>query len=631
MTGKEVNKAVLAIFAVILLNINALGQAQATAVSAGGSGANKTAGAAILPLNEVKTGMKGVARTVFQGTQSEEFNVEILGILPGGIGPKQDLIIGKLSGANVARTSVFAGMSGSPVYVDGRIIGSISYSFPYSKEPICGITPIQQMISIFKQNQGTNTAASNAGQARAFTMAELKGQPAIADTSKETFKAFMSVADADSPLAPLMGQQFMPIATPLTFTGISQMTLNQFAPQLMSVGLMPVMAAGGRADITPLVKANENTLQGGDSVTMQLARGDYSMAAAGTVTMRDGEQIYAFGHPFLSLGVTDLPMSESSVVTVVPSVNNSFKLAVPGAMVGSMKQDRATGVYGKIGQSPSMIPVKLRMQTSRNQIENYEFEIANDGFLTPILLNMTAFNSIVANEKSLGDATISVEGKINIKGQQPIIIDRRFSSGNTAQFAAGSAALPMSLLLRSGFSDIDISGIELNITTTEGKKTAQLQRVTLDRTEVRPGETFEVQAFMRSESGQIFVQKIPVKVPADIPAGALVVAVADGDSLDELSAAKSFVPKDVTELIKTINRVKKDDRLYVETYRITSGAVIGSNELPNLPPSVLATLNNDRSAGGFLPRVLTALSSQEFPASEYVVSGSQALTIQVVR
>jgi SpoIVB peptidase S55 len=628
MTGKEVNKAVLAIFAVILLSINALGQAQAAAVSAGDGGANKPAGAAILPLNEVKTGMKGVARTVFQGTQSEEFNVEILGILPGGIGPKQDLIIGKLSGTNVARTSVFAGMSGSPVYVDGRLIGSISYSFPYSKEPICGITPIQQMISIFKQNQGTNTAAT---QARAFTMAELKGQPAVADTSKETFKAFLSAADTDSPLAPLMGQQFMPIATPLTFTGISQATLNQFAPQLMSVGLMPMMAAGGRADITPLVKANENTLQGGDSVTMQLARGDYSMAAAGTVTMRDGEQIYAFGHPFLSLGVTDLPMSESSVVTVVPSVNNSFKLAVPGAMVGSMKQDRATGVYGKIGQSPSMIPVKLRMQTSRNQIENYEFEIANDGFLTPILLNMTAFNSIVANEKSLGDATISVEGKINIKGQQPITIDRRFSSGNTAQFAAGSAALPMSLLLRSGFSDIDITGIELNITTTEGKKTAQLQRVTLDRTEVRPGETFEVQAFMRSEAGQIFVQKIPVKVPADIPAGALVVAVADGDSLDELSAAKSFVPKDVTELIKTINRVKKDDRLYVETYRITSGAVIGSNELPNLPPSVLATLNNDRSAGGFLPRVLTALSSQEFPASEYVVSGSQALTIQVVK
>jgi hypothetical protein len=466
-------------------------------------------------------------------------------------------------------------------------------------------------------------------------LAELKGQPAAgtggADAAKETFKSFLTTPDASSPLAPLMGQQFMPIATPLTFSGISQATLNQFAPQLMSVGLMPVMAAGGRAEITPLVKANENTLQGGDSVSMQLARGDYSMAAAGTVTMRDGEQVYAFGHPFLSLGITDLPMSESSVVTVIPSVNNSFKLAVPGAMVGTMTQDRATGVYGKIGQSPNMVPVKLKMQTSRNQVEIYEFEVAKDAFLTPILLSMTTFNSIVANEKSLGDATISVEGKININGQEPILIGRRFSSGNTAQSAAGAATLPMSLLLRSGFDDIDVRGVELNITATDGKKTAQLQRVTLDRTEVRPGETFEVQAFMRSDSGKVFVQKISVKVPADVPAGALVVAVADGDSLDVLSASKSFVPKDVTELVKTINRVKKDDRLYVETYRITSGAVIGSNELPNLPPSVLATLNNDRTAGGFLPRMITALSSQEFPLSEYVINGSQALTIQVVR
>lgn len=579
--------------------------------------------------------MKGTARTVFQGSQAEEFTVEILGVLPGAVGPKQDLIIGKLSGANVARTSVFAGMSGSPVFIDGKIIGSISYSFPFSKEPICGITPIQQMIGIFKQNQGTNTAAaqasSQASHIRAFTLAELKGQPAIADPSKETFKSFLTAPDASSPLAPLMGQQFMPIATPLTFSGISQATLNQFAPQLMSVGLMPVMAAGGRAEITPLVKANENTLQGGDSVSMQLARGDYSMAAAGTVTMRDGEQVYAFGHPFLSLGITDLPMSESSVVTVIPSVNNSFKLAVPGAMVGTMTQDRATGVYGKIGQSPNMVPVKLKMQTSRNQVEVYEFEVAKDAFLTPILLSMTTFNSIVANEKSLGDATISVEGKININGQEPIMIGRRFSSGNTAQLAAGAATLPMSLLLRSGFDDIDVRGVELNIMATDGKKTAQLQRVTLDRTEVRPGETFEVQAFMRSDSGKVFVQKIQVKVPADVPAGALVVAVADGDSLDVLSASKSFVPKDVTELVKTINRVKKDDRMYVETYRITSGAVIGSNELPNLPPSVLATLNNDRTAGGFLPRMITALSSQEFPLSEYVISGSQALTIQVVR
>jgi hypothetical protein len=628
MIRKAVKKVLIApLTAILFLGITL--SAQTTASS--GSGASGSAATAnILPLTDVKVGMKGTARTVFQGAQSEEFTVEILGVLPGAVGPKQDLIIGKLSGANVSRTSVFAGMSGSPVFVDGKIIGAISYSFPFSKEPICGITPIQQMVNIFQQNQNLKPAGS---QARAFTMGELKGLPGNngLDPSKETFKSFLATSDAGSPLAALMGQQFMPIATPLTFSGMSQATLSAFAPQLMAVGLMPVMAAGGRADITPLAKANENTLQGGDSVSMQLARGDYSMAAAGTVTMRDGEKVYAFGHPFLSLGVTDLPMSESSVVTVIPSVNNSFKLAVPGSLVGTMTQDRATGVYGKIGQSPNMIPIKLKMQTSRNQIETYNFEVVKDAFLTPILVNITTFNSIQSNEKSLGDSTLTVTGKINIAGQEPVVIDRRFSSGNTAQMASATTTVAMSALLRSGFENIPVTGVELNVVSTEGKKTAQLQRVTVDRTEVRAGESFEVQAFMRSDSGKVFVQKIPVKVPADTPAGALLVAVADGGSLDELSATRSFVPRDLAELIKTINQVKKDDRLYAETYRVTTGAVIGSSELPNLPPSVLATLNNDRSVGGFLPRVITALNAQEFPASEYVISGSQALTIQVVR
>ncbi len=437
MTRKTVSRRFLALaMAAMFLGVTiSTVSAQSPAASSGSGGAAGKSSAVILPLAEVKTGMKGTARTVFQGSQAEEFGVEILGILPGAVGPKQDLIIGKLSGPNVARTSVFAGMSGSPVFIDGKIVGSISYSFPFSKEPICGITPIQQMIGIFQQNQNIKPANS---RARAFTLAELKVglSGAEAAQAKSPFTSFLATSDAGSPLAALIGQQFMPIATPLTFSGMSQATLNAFAPQLISAGLLPVMAAGGRADITPLAKATENTLQGGDSVSMQLARGDYSLAAAGTVTMREGERVYAFGHPFLSLGITDLPMSESSVVTVIPSVNNSFKLAIPGAMVGTMTQDRSTGVYGKIGQSPNMIPVKIKMQTSRNQIETYNFEVAKDAFLTPILLNITTFNSIVANEKSLGDSTISVEGKIDIGGQEAVRVDRRFSSGNTAQMAA---------------------------------------------------------------------------------------------------------------------------------------------------------------------------------------------------
>jgi hypothetical protein len=585
----------------------------------------KTSGAQIMPLAEVKEGMRGTALTVFRGAEPEPFNVEILGVLPGAIGPKQDLIIGKLSGGGADRTHVFAGMSGSPVYVDGKLVGAISYSFPFAKEPICGITPVEQMITIFEQNTG----AKRTSTPRAVSFAEL-----AATEWKPNFPRQATVSGsglAVSNISSIAGQTFQPIATPLTFSGFSPETLNFFTPQLMSVGLMPVASVGGAARMTPMEKYNEKTLQGGASVSMQLTRGDYSLAAAGTVTFRDGEKIYAFGHPFLSLGMSDLPMSESHVITVIPNLNNSFKLTVPDALVGTMTQDRNTGVFGKLGQAPKMIPVKLNLQTSRDKQETINFEVAKDDFLTPLLLNIAIYNTISANERSIGDTTIKIDGDIKIKGQESIKIERRLTGGQAMQNAAGSIAVPVNALLRSGFDEAEITEVNLNITSTDGNQSAVLERIALDRTDVKAGESFEVQAFVRNKAGQIFVQRTPVTVPKDTPAGTLLVSVGDGGSVQQVAASRSFVPKNLGELIKTINEIKKNDRLYVQTYRVTNGAIIGAKELPNLPPSVLATLNNDRTAGGFTPTVLTVLTEQVIAPADYVITGQQVLAIEVTK
>lgn len=598
------------------------GQAQAKNSTV--SAVSKTSNVSIMPLSEVKEGMRGTARTVFRGTVPEDFNVEILGVLPGAVGPKQDLIIGKISGGQADRTFVFAGMSGSPVYIDGKLVGAISYSFPFAKEPICGITPVEQMIKIFEQNQ-----ASKPSQPRAVSFAEL-----ASTEFKPQFPRVATVTSsvlAGSSIPTLAGQTFQPIATPISFSGFSQETLNVFAPQLMSVGLLPVASVGGGAKMTPMEKFNDKTLLGGASVSMHLTRGDYSMAASGTVTFRDSEKIYAFGHPFLSLGTSDLPMSESSVVTVVPNVNNSFKLAVPNALVGTMTQDRNTGVFGQLGQAPKMIPVKLNLKTSRGQDETFNFEVAKDDFLTPLLLNISVYNSITSNERSLGDTTIKVDGFIKLKNQEPIKIERRFTGAQATQFASGSVAVPVNLLLRSGFDETEISEVNLNVTSIDGTKSAVLERIALDRTEVKAGESFELQAFIRTNTGQVFAQKIPVSIPKDTPAGTLLVSLGDGGSLQQISPSRSFVPKNLGELVKTINETKKNDRLYAQTYRVTNGAIIGAKELPNLPPSVLATLNNDRTAGGFTPTVLTVLTEQELAPAEYVISGQQVLTIEVVK
>ncbi len=582
------------------------------------------------PLSELKEGMKGTARTVFRGSEPEEFTVEILGIVPGAIGPKQDMIVGRLSGGSADRTSVFAGMSGSPVYIDGKLVGAISYSFPFSKEPICGITPIDQMIGIFEQNQPLSTEIK---EPRSFSFSELASTDPnmlVPENSRISNRLLANVS-SNSALIPVLGQTFQPIATPISFNGFSPKTLQVFEQQLLAVGLLPVASMGGSAPISPIKKADETTLLGGDSVSMQLTRGDYSLAAAGTVTYRDGDKIYAFGHPFLSLGTSDLPMSESSVVTVIPSVNNSFKLAVPGALVGSMTQDRATGVFGKLGQTPKMIPVQINLVTSRNQKQTLNFEVARDDNLTPLLLNIGIYNSLVANERGMGDSTIEISGSINLEGQQPIKLSNRFSGSSATQFASLSVALPVNAILNSRFDNVEISGITLNLTTIDGSKTANLERISLDRSLVKAGETVEIQAFIRTNSGRVLTQMIPVQIPANTPVGKLNIMVGDGNSIQQTALSKQFIPQVLSDLVKTINEMKKNDRLYVQINRVTSGAIIGSNEMPNLPPSVLATMNNNRTAGGFTPTMQTVLTEQEIAPAEFLIAGQQTLQIEVVK
>jgi hypothetical protein len=610
--------------ALVIFAFASLAVAQQSAVAGSSS-------PALFPLEDLRPGMKGVARTVFSGSDTQEFGVEILGVLPGFPGPRQSAIIARLSGSNIEKTGVFAGMSGSPVYIDGKIVGAVAFSFPFSKEPIAGITPIKQMIDLF--NKGTENQNNKPKEPRPVSFAQLASvdwkpslpKPAI------TGAPLLAPVSAGSPLMPLLGQQMTPIATPLVFSGISQESLALFAPQLMANGLLPVSGVGGAAAITPLAEVTEKTFPPGSSISVQLVRGDYSLAAAGTVTLRDGDRIYAFGHPFLSLGASDMPMTESSVVTVIPNAANSFKLAVPGRMVGSISQDRASGIYGLLRKAPKMIPVKVNLHTSRDRIETFSYEVANDSFLTPLLLNITVFNTITSSERVLGESTIAVQGEIRIKGQDAVKIDRRFSASNSAILAAGSIAAPVGSLLTSGFDDVQLDGITLDISSSETKYAGTLERITLDRTEVRRGEKVEVQAYVRTESGKQFVQRIPLQIPEDAALGQLLVFVGDGGSLQEASPSKIFVPQDLSQLVRAINTVKKSDRLYVKLFRITPGAVIGTSELPNLPPSVVATLNSDRTSGGYTPTVLSPVFEMELPPAEFVISGQQLIAIDVVR
>ncbi|HEV2862910.1 MAG TPA: hypothetical protein VGX48_17975 [Pyrinomonadaceae bacterium] len=588
------------------------------------------------PLEDIRPGQKGTARTVFSGSDTQDFGVEVLGVLNGFPSPRHSVVIAKLSGSNVDRTSVFAGMSGSPVFIDGKLVGAIAYAFPFSKEPIAGITPIKEMIDLMERGRQSSEDRDQLGfrrEPRAVSYSQLSGLDWKPELPKNQAGAasFVAPVATGSPLAALLGQQFAPIATPLVFNGFSAQSVAQFGPQLQQYGLLPVAGIGGAAPLGPMGKVTDQTLLPGSSVSVQLIRGDYSIAASGTVTLREGGRVYAFGHPFLSLGSSDMPMAESSVVTVIPNTLNSFKLASPGQMVGSVSQDRSTGIYGELGRAPKMIPVEIKLHTSREQVETYRYEVANDEFLTPLLLNMTIYSTLTSSERSLGDSTVSVRGRIELKGQEPIVIERRFSMQSAGIMAAGSVAAPVAALLGSGFEGVDLSNITLDIAASDVRRAAALDRITLDRNEVRRGESVEVSAYVRTESGKQFVQRIPVEIPADVPPGQLVLFVGDGGTLQQAQNAQNFVPKDLGQLVGAINKLKKNDRLYVKLFRVTNGAVIGTDEMPNLPPSFVATLNSDRSSGGFTPTTLSPVAEKELPAADYVISGQQLIGITVLR
>src|SRR5262249_54690245 len=587
----------------------------------------------LMPLDQVRPGMKGYGMSVFQGSKPERFEVEVLGTLEGVPNPKQSIVIARLSGALVDRTGVFAGMSGSPVYIDGKLVGAVAYAFPFAKEAIAGITPIKYMIDIFEQGQQEEQPRSS----QRVSFKTLIGQSTGASLELPELPSAQVGARAatNGALAPYVGQTIVPIATPVTFTGISQNVLDTFAGDLRKIGIQPIAGVGGGSSLSPMVPATENTLAPGTSVSVQLVRGDFTIDAAGTVTYRDAGKIYAFGHPFLSSGATSWPMAESSIVTVVPNLNNSFKLSAAGSLVGSISQDRATGVYGELGDKPRMVPLRVTVHTSRNKTEKYSFEMVSDPFLTPLLARITLFSAISATERQIGGQTLRMSGRISINGQPDVLLDNSFTAPNgAALLAVGAVAQPLAVLLNSGFNALDLSGIDVDVTSTDSRSSGSLTRLLVDNTEVRRGESIEIQAFARNDNGSEFVERIPLVIPQDAPIGPLVITVGDGASLNQTDRAQpsaEFSPRDLGQLVRAINKLKRNNRLYVRLVRPGTGAIVNNEEMPVVAPSVLATLGSGRTSGGYTPLSVATLEEHELAPSQFIISGQQTITINVVK
>ncbi len=562
----------------------------------------------ILEFDDVRSGMTGTGLTVFEGTRIESFGVEILGKL-SNVGPDQDLILARLSGGPLARTGVLAGMSGSPVTIDGKLVGAVAYSWGFSTEPIAGITPIRQMLAITDLDEG--------------------GPPRIGGISSwpSTLKTLRSASldpfwnELQERLSPGVGR---PISIPLSISGMDALGLRQAAASLDGVGFLPLQSGGDSG--TTEVPA---PLEPGSAMGLKLVRGDVDMTATGTVTWVDEGRVLGFGHPLFGLGAVDLPLTGARVQALLPSLHQSARMATPLGELGSLRQDRTSGVYGIVGAEPRMIPVRLQLSASDEH--QYAFDIADDPLLTPLLLYASLNGILASKERVYGQATVRLrEGSvIKLMGSEDVALDNLFAGASAFDHGTGLAAYILYLLMNNTWTQPQIAGINLLMEVDEAPRTARIRRVTVDRYRASPGDEVEVAVVLRPYRGSDRVLTRTVLIPPETPAGPLTIAIggalaiARGQRQDEPVA-----PRDLDQLIWLINQLRRNDRIYIIGTQKDTGILIGGARMPNLPPSVARVLTRPKTRGNF-SYVRERGILEEAVLTDYAVEGSASVELLV--
>jgi hypothetical protein len=584
-------------------------------------------------LEDLKAGMKGTGKTCYQGTEPEEFQVEILGVLHG-VNPGTSVILARFSGDLIDRAGIFEGMSGSPVYIDGKLLGAIAYSFTFAKEPIGGITPITQMVEAFSEAAVPPTEGKVLFKKSGLWNYSLP-LPATPNGYAQLPVIPNQVKHQPLPEA-FGGHSLIPIATPLSMGGFHSQVLKVFAPQFQAMGMSVLQGVGGlnpAAADGNQVDSAKPLLEPGSNIVVSLVQGDLDVSAGGTVTHVDGNRLYAFGHSMYSLGFTELPMHTAKAIIVFPSLESSFKILEMGELAGAIRQDRGTGIYGIVGEKPQMVPLRIHLTTSRGDKKEFKYELAKDSFLTPLLVNLTVYQTIVSSERAQGMITLKIKGTINIKNQKSVEVNNRFSSDSEAPSAASlSIAVPVNYLMAPGYKNLELQDIDLEIVAQENDQAAILDSIRFDRTEVKAGELLDVEISYKRINGEVIRETYPVRIPKNASPGELTMLVADGAtlmSMDEREEGEDLIPRDLTQLIKLMNSLRKNDHLYVRFYRQEPGAVVKGEGLPGLPPSILSIFQSDRKVGAINPIHTSTIMEYEMPATDYLVVGARALKLTI--
>lgn len=572
----------------------------------------------VMPLSQVKTGMKGRGKSVFEGGRVDEFDVEILGVLEN-VQPRRNTIMARLSGRGLETTGVIAGMSGSPVYVDGKIIGAVAYSFPYAKAAIAGITPIEEMLAIPEERRGPAPGSSPA-------------LPLKKDMSLEDLAALAGLAGS-SPDAASAGRLPSRLRLPLVFSGFSAPAFERARPFFAALGFEPLRGggslrgAGGEAPAGPLGE--------GDPVAVQLVGGDLDMSAVGTVTYVDGTTVLAFGHPFYNLGAVDFGMARANVITVVPSLESSFKVSSTGPLIGRFSQDRTAGVRGEVGILPVMIPLNITLETAPLKKKEIKLRIVNDRVLSAALVNMAVASLITSEERAYGDLAVDFEADIYLDGGRSVHLEDLFSGnyGTAESGVSGLCAAAVYYLTNNEFRDVGIYRIDLSLRATEQARLSSLDRVLLDKYEASPGEPIGIKVYYRTTRQEGLLEEVQVRTP-DLPAGSeFQLVVGDAAAMQQVERAlyrtTDFVPRSLDQLLRLLGNLRKNNRIYFKVVAAKPGLFLKGEELPNLPPSLKSMFASPRASSA-APTELqrSTLAEYQLPLP-YVFRGAAVIPVKI--
>jgi hypothetical protein len=572
--------------------------------------AQSTKAAPIMPLDQIHAGMRGVAYTVFQGTKPEAMEVEVLGVLKNANGPKGDVILVRLGGAKANYTGVVAGMSGSPVYFDGKLAGAVAFRIgEFSKEPIAGITPISEMLEISALDRTPGSPL------------EAKAPPSLA--------AKTSGPGLPSSAAASFSNYLKPIETPLVFSGFSEDAVQKFAPQFASQGVVPVMGVGSAVNTRqpePLVP--------GSAVSAVLVRGDMNIAATCTVTYIDSEHLLACGHPLLQFGVVDLPMTKAEVLATLPSPLNAFKIVNATETVGSFVQDRHTGILGEFGKSPEMIPVTLTIHGATTA-KVFHYEVLNNARLSPVAISTTVYNALHGVNEYGDEMTYSMRGSINVQGFPAVKLQDMFASMDGLQPAALTAASSIGgtfgRIYDNPYDTPEIKGLELDFDVANERRWARLESARTDVSEARPGDAITVEVLLRPYRGDAMIEHIPVRIPTSASkSSTLQLLVSDGEMLDRVRRGSSAAQKlDLASTIGVLNKQHVSNRVYVSVLEQDPEAMVADKVMPALPLSVMNVMDGMRGTQDMTVVGESSVSETATPPLDLVVSGAQLLPISI--